>query len=113
MDEKRRIIYIQEVAFNTGAEEWFIEKLIEQGILEIHVQQEENFFEPTEIELIRRAARLNHHLGVNVEGIDIILQMRQRLENLQRQIENLQSQIGFYHKKDQNSGFIEINPEND
>ena len=45
-----------------------------------------------DIEKLRKIARLTDHLGVNLAGVEVILNMSERIEELQRQLATLQHQ---------------------
>ena len=50
-------------------------------------------YSPTDIERLRQINRLTAELGVNLAGVQIILDMRERLENLQLEMETLQAEL--------------------
>ena len=48
-----------------------------------------------DIERLRKIARLMEHLGVNLAGVEVILNMSERIEDLQRQLATLQQRSEF------------------
>ena len=50
-------------------------------------------YSPTDIERLRQINRLTAELGVNLAGVQIILDMRERLENLQLEMETMQAEL--------------------
>lgn len=50
-------------------------------------------YSPTDIERLRQINRLTAELGVNLAGVEIILDMRERLENLQLEMGTMQAEL--------------------
>jgi MerR family transcriptional regulator/heat shock protein HspR len=47
-----------------------------------------------DIELLRKIARLTDDLGVNLAGVEVILRLTERMEELMRELERHQIQLG-------------------
>lgn len=66
----------------------FLRDLQSAGIVKgVDIPGEEQRYSDDDIALLRRANRLYKDLGVNLEGIEIILRLQERLEQLQRELE--------------------------
>jgi len=50
-------------------------------------------YSPTDIDRLRQISRLTDELGVNLAGVQIILDMRERLEQLQLEMEVTQAEL--------------------
>jgi MerR family transcriptional regulator/heat shock protein HspR len=50
-------------------------------------------YSPADIDRLRQISRLTDELGVNLAGVQIILDMRERLEQLQLEIETRQAEL--------------------
>ncbi len=50
-------------------------------------------YSPTDIDRLRQIVRLTDELGVNLAGVQIILDMRERLEELQLEMEAMQAEL--------------------
>lgn len=78
----------EETAQYCRMEVQFIRQLYDAGIIEgIDVSGEERRFSEEDITQLRRIRRLYQDLGVNLEGIGIIMRLQARLEALQRELE--------------------------
>jgi len=78
----------EETAQYCRMEVQFIRQLYDAGIIEgIDVPGEERRFSEEDIAQLRRIRRLYQDLGVNLEGIGIIMRLQARLEALQRELE--------------------------
>jgi MerR family transcriptional regulator/heat shock protein HspR len=51
-------------------------------------------YSPVNIDRLRQISRLTDELGVNLAGVQIILDMRERLEQLQLEMEVTQAELG-------------------
>ncbi len=59
------------------------------GIVTTIVEDNTLYIEPEDVPTLRQAVSLYRDLGVNNEGIDVILMMRQRIIQLQEEVEQL------------------------
>ncbi len=50
-------------------------------------------YSPADIDRLRQVIRLTDELGVNLAGVQIILDMRERLEELQLEMEAMQAEL--------------------
>lgn len=50
-------------------------------------------YSPADIDRLRQIIRLTDELGVNLAGVQIILDMRERLEGLQLEMEAMQAEL--------------------
>ncbi len=81
-------VTLEVLAERTGVHPHRIRDYVEYGLLEPSEQAgEQPLFAPSAVTRLRRIERLRLQLGVNLTGIAIILDMRERLIRLQREIE--------------------------
>jgi DNA-binding transcriptional MerR regulator len=72
-----------------------VEKLIQHGLLEPAADQAPRLLFPIScIERLRRIIRLRRDLRVNLAGVAVILEMRQHIEELQKELERLRQSAG-------------------
>ena len=78
----------QETAQYSRLEVQVIRELHDAGVIEgISVAGEEPRYSEEEVAVLRRARRLHEELGINVEGVEVILRLYARLDALQRELE--------------------------
>lgn len=78
----------QETAEYTHLEVQMIRHLSDADVVPgIEVAGEERRYADEDIVLLRRAHRLYADLGINLEGIEVILRLQARLEALQRELD--------------------------
>lgn len=73
------------------------------GLIRIIVKEDTPYVEPEEVPKLRHAIRLYRDLGINKEGIEVILSMRERIIRLQEEVDNLKMEVrrleGEYYVK--------------
>ena len=82
------LLSLQEVAQRSGAESWFVEQLVELGIIETEAGERQLF--SCEVTLrVQRCVRLQRDLGVNPEGAAVILELLAQIEALEHELRSL------------------------
>lgn len=64
------------------------------------INQKNRLYSEADIERLRQIQRLTRDLGVNLAGVEIILELLDKVEKLQQEMENLQAQMEqMVHKR--------------
>lgn len=72
-----------------------IRQMRDVGVIQgIEVAGEGQRYSDEELALLRRVRRLYHDLGINIEGVEVILRLYARLEALQRELEQYRRETG-------------------
>jgi DNA-binding transcriptional MerR regulator len=72
-----------------------VEKFMQHGLIEPAADQAPHLLFPIScIERVRRITRLRRDLRVNLAGVAVILEMRQHIEELQKELERLRQSAG-------------------
>ena len=78
----------QETVEYSHIEVQVIRQLHDAGVIEgISVAGEEPRYSEEEVAVLRHARRLHEELGINLEGVEVILRLYARLDALQRELE--------------------------
>ena len=85
------------VAKELGMPERRILEFAEQEIVEIVEESGERFLEEIQINRLRLAALLMDEMDVNMEGVEIILDLRERIVALEEYIHNVMKLLGERH----------------
>lgn len=73
-----------------------VKSLVGVGLLEASTRTRSGPLFPVScVERLRRIQRLRRDLGINLQGIAAVLDMRERIENLQRETRWLRAQLGL------------------
>jgi DNA-binding transcriptional MerR regulator len=83
--ESNTLLTLEEVALRCGVEYSFVRVLVEHGV--IHVERGAPPRVSQEVTLrINKVVRLQRDLGVNVPGASVVLDLLERIDELERQL---------------------------
>ncbi len=74
----------------------FINDLQDYELIEIVVSDNVDYIEITQINEIEKMMRLHFDLNINLEGLDAVYNLLQRVENLQSEITTLNNKLRLY-----------------
>jgi len=86
----------QVFCLNHNVDYHFIEELHEVGLIEIDKEPESILIPVEQLPDLEKMVRLHVDLNINVEGIETINYLLQRIENMQHEIVELRNQLNFY-----------------
>lgn len=73
-----------------------LDDLEEVGLIEIVVLQEKKYLNRNQLASLEKIIRLHNDLNINKEGIDIILNLQERENQLLSEINYLKNKLGLY-----------------
>lgn len=79
-----------------GLEITYVYKLQEFGFIELIEEQEDIFIKPEELPRLEKIVRFNRELEINLEGIEVIMQLLHRVEELQKETAALKNKMQLY-----------------
>ncbi len=74
----------------------FINSLNDFGLIELTYVDKDEFIALEKIQEIEKIIRLHDDLGVNFEGIDIITNLMQKIDTLQKRLNTIENQLNIY-----------------
>lgn len=74
----------------------FLQSLHEFGLIELSREENHLFLHSTELDSIERMMRLHYELAVNLEGIDVIKNLLDQVDNMHRELTGLKNKLRFY-----------------
>jgi len=74
----------------------FVSSLNEYGLIHTTRIDEEDYIDETELEKLERLTRLHNELEVNLQGIDVISHMLERMQQMQEELRVLREKVKFY-----------------
>jgi hypothetical protein len=74
----------------------FIESLAQQGLITIENVNEQLSIQDTQLPSLEKMVRLHYDLEINLEGIETIFHLLERIETLQHEMDELKKRIGLY-----------------
>lgn len=89
-------IIVSEYCHKCRIEPSFIELLQESGLIEVHKEGEEGYLLISQLPEVERYSRMYYDLSINMEGIDAIHHLLERMEGMRREIGLLRDQLPIY-----------------
>ena len=77
----------------------FVSSLHESGLIEITSTDESIFVSASQLRQLEQLMRLNQELDINLEGIETITYLLQRIKDMQLQITQLTNRLSFYESR--------------
>ncbi len=90
------LIAVYEFCVNHHIEISFITLLQQNGLIEIKTIESKYFVEKEQLPKLEKFVRFYYDLDINLEGIEAITYLLQRIENLQNEIVALKNRLGLY-----------------
>ena len=76
----------------------FINNLNQFGLIEITSVEEKPYIPQSQLQKLEQIIRLHHDLDINLEGIDAITHLLDRVKSLQSEIAGLKNRLSIYEK---------------
>ncbi len=93
------LIAANEFCIYHNIEPSFIYSLQQSGLIEITVVEEKPFVEESELPQLEKLVRLYREMDINLEGIETITYLLQRMNEMQRQIVQLTNRLSMYENE--------------
>jgi len=90
------LIAVNEFCVNHNIEISFLTLLQQNGLIEISTIESEHFVEKEQLPRLEKYVRFYYDLDINLEGIETISYLLQRIENLQYEIIKLKNRLRLY-----------------
>lgn len=90
------LIIISEYVNHTQIEPAFIETLSDNGLIHIYKVENQHCLHYDELPVLERYARLYYDLSINMEGIDVIHNLMERIDQLNEEVRVLRNQVRFW-----------------
>jgi len=90
------LIAIDEFCTKHNIEVSFINSLQQTGLIEIIIIEEVGFIQKEQIQQLEKFMRFYYELDINLEGIETISHLLQRVTDLQEEITELRNKLNLY-----------------
>ena len=94
--ESRKLIPVYNFCVNHQIEWSFVESLHEYGLIEIITIEEQPYFEEKSLPEVEKFVRLYYELDINLEGIEAIGHLLDKLKEMRNRNIQLQNRLGLY-----------------
>lgn len=90
------LIPLTQLCLHYQVELSFFSSLNEIGLIEIETIEQSQFLHPDKINDVEKMIRLYHELNVNLEGIDVVFNLLQKVEALQDELISVKNRLQAY-----------------
>lgn len=88
-------IIIKELYENSQIEPSFIHLLADEGLLEVQIIEGEQYIHESKLYDLERFARWYYDLSINIEGIDVIQNLLNRMDAMTKELYQLRKLCNF------------------
>lgn len=92
----KNLIQIKQFCVYHEIENTFITELNNYGLVEIIIQEEEEYLQPEQLPAIEKMIRMHYDLKINLEGIDAIYHLLNKIETLQQNLTATQNKLRLF-----------------
>jgi len=92
------LIAINEFCINHNIEISFIDSLQKSGLIEFTIIEESLFIDVDQLQQLEKIVHFYYELDINLEGIETINHLLQRIKSLQEEIIMLKNRLSLYEK---------------
>ncbi len=90
------LIAVNDFCVSHNVEFSFINLLQKNGLIQISTHESKHFVEKENLLQLEKFVRLYYQLDINIEGIETINYLLERIENQQNEINDLKNRLSFF-----------------
>jgi hypothetical protein len=90
------LILLKNLCSNYQVELSFFTHLSEIGLIEIEIIEQSPYIRENQIKDLERMIRMHHELEVNPEGIDVVFNLLQKIERLEKDLIATKNRLKLY-----------------
>jgi hypothetical protein len=94
--QTEHLISIQEYCRYHHLEVTFVQTLEQRGLIQIITVDQSLYVQPEQIAQLEKFTRLHQELAIHADDLDVVSDLLERLEDMQKQIVYLQNRLAFY-----------------
>ncbi|MFH6997097.1 chaperone modulator CbpM [Flavobacterium sp. FlaQc-57] len=92
------LIQIKQFCLYHEIENSFITELHNFGLVKIVILEEDEYLQPEQLPAVEKMIRLHYDLKINIEGIDAIANLLNKIEVLQQNLTATQNKLRLYEQ---------------
>ena len=93
---KEKLILIPQLCAHYQVEMSFFSELHEFGIIEVLTIDNSTFIHEDKISVVEKVVRMKKDLNINLEGVDTVLNLLDKINDLQTQLNATQNRLRLY-----------------
>ena len=91
---KTNLIATKEICTYHDVEYTFIDSLGEAGLVKLKMVKKDTYVPETELQKLEKMIRMHHELEINLAGIEAIIHLLDRVEQMQEELRVLRNRVG-------------------
>ena len=96
----QHVIPVAEFCASHSIEISFISALQETGLIEMTTIKETGFIQASQLPQLEKIVRFYDELGINLEGVETILYLLERIQAMQAEMTTLKNRLRFYEDQE-------------
>ena len=96
--DRKNLIQIKQFCVYHEIEYTFITELHNYGLVQIIMLEEDEYLQPEQLPDVEKMIRLHYDLKINLEGIDVIANLLNKIEVLQQKLTATQNKLRLYEQ---------------
>ncbi|MFL9844242.1 chaperone modulator CbpM [Flavobacterium rhizosphaerae] len=96
--ETENLVLVEQFCAYHNVEITFINALQDYGLVEIVTVKQNNYLPYERVKDVEKMIRLHYEMDINLEGIDAIANLLNRVEALQGELNMVRNRLRFYEK---------------
>ncbi len=93
---REKYILVSHYCKQANIQDDFVLSLHEYGLVTFEKKENDYFLHEDDISEIERMFRLHRDLGINLEGLDALMQLLKRMHKIEKEMEKLQKRLYLY-----------------
>jgi hypothetical protein len=90
------LILIEKLCTHYEVELSFFKDLDNIGLIKILIVEENHFIHKDQLTDLEKIFRLHQELNLNLEGIDVVFNLLQKVEDLQKELNSVNNRLSLY-----------------
>lgn len=87
------LIIIKEYCIKNKVEPDFIFKLESEGLIQVSIVENERYIHVSQLNYLDQYVRWHYDLSINIEGIDVIRNLLDKIDEMQQEIQSLRERL--------------------
>lgn len=76
----------------------FIYEVCDSGLVELTIIEQSNYIHENEVSRLEKIIRLNQDLDINLAGIEVVMNLLQRIEELESELSSTKRRLTIWQK---------------
>ncbi len=97
--ETNNLVLVEKCCSNLEVEQAFIHSLNDSGLIEVIVLDDKSYISIDHLKRVERAIHFHYELNINIEGIDVIHNLLDQIDDLQEELRVVKNKVRLYESE--------------